>query len=106
MFDINAGEAAVLLGLPAMVLAAYVGWKSAGRAKTSDINNAPGVNQTGMALLIDGRVLDRLTIACDRIAEAIDKAVEESERKEERERIGEQSKMLSEILAELKRKPL
>lgn len=104
MFDITVADAVLILGIPAMALAAYTGWRTGARAKATEIATAPGVNQTGMALLIDGRVLDRLTIACERLATAIDETIEANERRDDRERMQDQQKMLGLILEELKKK--
>lgn len=99
MFDISAGEAVSFGTVVTALLVAYLGTQKGGAVKAQEIANAQPVNQTGMALLIDGRVLDRLTIACDRVATAIEAHLDLTKRRDAEER----DEVLKLILEELKR---
>lgn len=103
MFGISVPDAVLIIGGAATLLTAYLGTQKGGKARAEETAQAPSINQTGMALLIDGRVLDRLTIACDRIASAIEQAVKTNDEREAREVREDQQRLLAKILDEMKR---
>lgn len=103
MFGISVADAVAIVGVFAVVLTAYLGTQKGASAKATEIAQSPAVNQTGTALLIDGRVLDRLTIACDRIATSIEDMIAAHDRREAREAAHEMKDTLGAILDELKR---
>lgn len=101
MFGITAIDLTAIVGIPAVIIAAYSGWKAAGRERTREIASVPNtLPHYPPSIMLDASVGERIAVALEAIAMHFAK----QEMADELERRVDDRRVLGEILAELKRR--